>query len=67
MAQEYGTLALKLADGRERRIRVEPVFRAEDLQFHRFRRAVTLGNLTVLYNGIVYDVRAEAARCAAQP
>lgn len=53
----YRRLLLKRIDGRQTAIRVEPGFTAGDLRYHPWHRAVSLGKLTVLYHGIVYDVQ----------
>lgn len=52
----YNKLNLKQISGRATTISVEPAFRPNDLVYHPRKRAVSLGNLTVLYEGIVYDV-----------
>lgn len=57
----YTKLTLKRIDGKETGIQVQPAFRAADLRYHPWHRAVTLGNLTVLYHGMVYDVRPRSA------
>jgi hypothetical protein len=36
---------------------VEPGFTGDDLDYTAGLRAVSVGNLTVLYEGLVYDVR----------
>jgi hypothetical protein len=38
-------------------INVDPPFDFDDLEFVPGIRAVSIGNLTVLYEGLVYDVR----------
>lgn len=53
----YTELRLKLLSGRTTSIRVEPPFDFDDLEYLPGIRAVSLGNLTVLYEGLVYDVR----------
>ncbi len=53
----YTELQLKLLTGRTTAIRVHPPFDLDDLEYTPGIRAVTLGNLTVLYEGMVYDVR----------
>ena len=53
----YTELQLKLLNGRTVAIRVEPGFDVDDLEYLPGIRAVSLGNLTVLYEGLVYDVR----------
>lgn len=53
----YSELQLKLLSGRTITIQVEPSFRLDDLDYLPGIRAVSLGNLTVLYEGLVYDVR----------
>lgn len=53
----YTELRLKLLSGRTTAIRVEPPFDFDDLEYLPGMRAVSLGNLTVLYEGLVYDVR----------
>jgi hypothetical protein len=57
----YNQLQLKLVDGKTASIQVEPTFRVQDLQYDPKRRAVSLGNLTVLYHGLVYDVHPKKA------
>lgn len=52
----YNKLQLKLVDGNVAAIAVEPAFRAGELVYHPRKRAVSLGNLTVLYEGMVYEV-----------
>lgn len=52
----YTELRLKLLTGRTMAIRVDPPFDAGDLDYFPGIRAVALGNLTVLYEGLVYDV-----------
>lgn len=53
----YTELSLKLLTGRTTQIRVDPPFDVDDLEYLPGIRAVTLGNLVVLYEGLVYDVR----------
>lgn len=53
----YTELSMKLLNGRSMAIRVEPPFDFDDLEFVPGIRAVSLGNVTVLYEGLVYDVR----------
>jgi hypothetical protein len=53
----YTELRLKLLTGRTMAIRVDPPFDTNDLEYFPGIRAVRLGNLTVLYEGLVYDVR----------
>jgi len=53
----YTELHLKLLNGRTITIHVEPGFDVDDLEYVPGIRAVSLGNLTVLYEGLVYDVR----------
>lgn len=53
----YTELHLKLLSGRTVTIRVDPGFDVDDLEYLPGVRAVSLGNLTVLYEGLVYDVR----------
>ncbi|HYG58496.1 MAG TPA: hypothetical protein VD902_10595 [Symbiobacteriaceae bacterium] len=53
----YTELRLKLLSGRTMAIAVDPPFDFDDLEFMPGIRAVRLGNLTVLYEGLVYDVR----------
>lgn len=53
----YTGLDLKLLSGRTVAISVEPGFDVDDLEYLPGIRAVSLGNLTVLYEGLVYDVR----------
>jgi hypothetical protein len=53
----YTELRLKLLTGRSMAISVNPPFDFDDLEFVPGIRAVSLGNLTVLYEGLVYDVR----------
>lgn len=53
----YTQLRLKLLTGPSMAIRVDPPFDFDDLEFVPGIRAVSLGNLTVLYEGLVYDVR----------
>jgi len=52
----YTELRLKLLTGRTTSIRVDPPFRLDDLEYLPGIRAVSLGNLTILYEGLVYDV-----------
>lgn len=52
----YNKLQLKLISGNIEAIAVEPAFRVAELVYHPRKRAVSLGNLTVLYEGIVYEV-----------
>lgn len=59
-ASVYTELRLKLLTGRTQAIRVEPPFRFDDLEYLPGIRAVRLGNLTVLYEGLVYDVQPAA-------
>lgn len=53
----YTELSLKLLSGRSQTLRVDPPFDFDDLEFIPGIRAVSLGNVTVLYEGLVYDVR----------
>ncbi|MEW8978237.1 MAG: hypothetical protein AB2385_07510 [Symbiobacterium sp.] len=53
----YTELHLKLLNGRTITIHVEPGFDVDDLEYVPGIRAVSLGNLTVLFEGLVYDVR----------
>ncbi len=53
----FNELQLKLLNGRTISIHVEPGFDVDDLEYLPGLRAVSLGNLTVLYEGLVYDVR----------
>lgn len=53
----YSELNLKLLNGRTVSIHVDPGFDVDDLEYLPGIRAVSLGNLTVLYEGLVYDVR----------
>jgi hypothetical protein len=53
----YTELHLKLLDGRTVAIHVDPGFDVDELEYLPGIRAVSLGNLTVLYEGLVYDVR----------
>lgn len=53
----YTELHLKLLNGRTVAIQVDPGFDVDDLEYLPGIRAVSLGNLTVLYEGLVYDVR----------
>ncbi|MDF2629508.1 MAG: hypothetical protein K0R39_3339 [Symbiobacteriaceae bacterium] len=48
---------MKLLNGRSMAIRVDPPFDFDDLEFVPGIRAISLGNVTVLYEGLVYDVR----------
>lgn len=52
----YTELRLKIITGQHVAIRVDPPFDAGDLDYFPGIRAVSLGNLTVLYEGLVYDV-----------
>ena len=52
----YTGLRLKLITGGSVEIRVDPPFAVADLEYFPGIRAVSLGNLTVLYEGLVYDV-----------
>ena len=52
----YTGLRLKLITGDTVHIRVDPPFDVADLDYFPGFRAVSLGNLTVLYEGMVYDV-----------
>jgi len=52
----YTELRLKLLTGESMGIRVQPPFGAQELEYFPGIRAVSLGNLTVLYEGLVYDV-----------
>ncbi len=52
----YTELHLKLLTGDTVGIRVDPPFATRDLEYFPGIRAVSLGNLTVLYEGLVYDV-----------
>lgn len=52
----YTGLRLKLITGHAVDIRVDPPFDVADLDYFPGFRAVSLGNLTVLYEGLVYDV-----------
>lgn len=56
----YTELNLKLLDGRIVTIHVDPGFDVDDMEYLPGVRAVSLGNLTVLYEGLVYDVRPSA-------
>lgn len=62
----YNKLQLKLITGETATIAVEPPFRVAELVYHPHRRAVSLGNLTVLYEGIVYDVMPREERSREQ-
>ncbi|MGE5672832.1 MAG: hypothetical protein ACM3XM_02970 [Mycobacterium leprae] len=62
----YTELRLKLLNGQQTAIRVEPPFDLDDLDYVPGIRAVSLGNLTVLYEGLVYDVR-PAGRLSESP
>lgn len=53
----YTELRLKLLSGRTTSIQVDPPFDFDDLEYLPGIRAVSLGNLTILYEGLVYDVR----------
>ena len=53
----YTELHLKLLNGRTKAIRVDPPFDFDDMEYLPGIRAVSVGNLTVLYEGLVYDVR----------
>lgn len=53
----YTELRLKLLSGRTATIQVDPPFDLDDMEYVAGIRAVRLGNLTVLYEGLVYDVR----------
>lgn len=53
----YTELSLKLLNGRSQVLRVDPPFDFDDLEFIPGIRAISLGNVTVLYEGLVYDVR----------
>jgi hypothetical protein len=53
----YTELRLKLLTGRSMAVHVEPPFALDDLEYTPGIRAVSLGNLTVLYEGMVFDVR----------
>lgn len=57
MKRVYNALCLKLLSGDRIRINVEPGFTGDDLDYTAGLRAVSVGNLTVLYEGLVYDVR----------
>jgi hypothetical protein len=57
MKRVYNALCLKLLSGDRIRISVEPGFTSDDLEYTAGLRAVSVGNLTVLYEGLVYDVR----------
>jgi hypothetical protein len=52
----YNQLKLKLINGKATMIAVEPAFHVDELLYHPRRKAVSLGNLTVIYEGFVYDV-----------
>jgi len=58
----YDQLHLKLLNGRTLSIEVEPGFDIDDLDYLPGIRAVSIGNLTVLYEGLVYDVRPSRRR-----
>ncbi len=58
----YDELHLKLLNGRTLSIEVEPGFDIDDLDYLPGIRAVSIGNLTVLYEGLVYDVRPSRRR-----
>jgi hypothetical protein len=53
----YTELRLKLLSGRTATIHVDPPYDLDELDYVPGIRAVSLGNLTVLYEGLVYDVR----------
>jgi hypothetical protein len=53
----YNALCLKLLSGDRVRILVDPPFSGDDMEYMPGLRAVSIGNLTVLYEGLVYDVR----------
>lgn len=53
----YTELSLKLLNGRSLNLRVDPPFDFDDMEFVPGIRAVSVGNVTVLYEGLVYDVR----------
>lgn len=53
----YREIQLKLLNGRTVTIGVEPGYDVDDLEYLPGIRAVSLGNLTILYEGLVYDVR----------
>lgn len=57
MKRVYNALCLKLLSGERIRIHVDPPFDGDDLEYTAGLRAVSVGNLTVLYEGLVYDVR----------
>lgn len=59
----YTELHLKLLSGRTTSIRVDPAFSLDDLEYLPGIRAVRLGNLTILYEGLVYDVRPAGQIC----
>lgn len=56
MNELYTELRLKLLTGAEVGIGVDPPFATRDLEYFPGIRAVSLGNLTVLYEGLIYDV-----------
>jgi len=56
---KYTELRLRLMGGQTKRIWVDPPFEPDDLEYLPGIRAVRLGRLTVLYEGLVYDVRPE--------
>lgn len=58
----YTELHLKLINGRTLPISVSPGFDMDDLEYLPGIRAVSLGNLTILYEGLVYDVRPSRSR-----
>jgi hypothetical protein len=60
----YTELHLKLLNGRTVAIHVDPGFDVDDLEYLPGIRAVSLGNLTVLYEGLVYDVRPSRSQMA---
>jgi hypothetical protein len=53
----YNALCLKLLSGDRVHIFVDPPFSGDDMEYTPGLRAISLGNLTVLYEGLVYDVR----------
>jgi hypothetical protein len=53
----YTELRLKLVSGRSTSIGVEPPFDLDDLEYLPGIRAIRIGHLTVLYEGLIYDVR----------
>lgn len=57
----YTQLRLKMLTGRSMAIHVDPPFEFDDLDFKPGIRAVSIGNLTVLYEGLVYDVRPDGS------